>query len=219
MDLAGYERFLATLKADPAKPVIDGPIVAARYERANPRILWVLREHHGPNGWDYREKLATDQSLFSWYKGWKKTFGLVAKVSHGLLHGCIPYGDWANDASKLTEWLRDIAIVNFNKEGGDTRVDWDRFKASAGKYSGIVAKQIEYLDPQIVICAGTYGIVLNATCPQLPASERSLVSSKVFNGRVYLRAYHPNQRKLTHRAYYESVRHDVQQLLPLHRSS
>jgi hypothetical protein len=151
INLVEHESLLDALRADPARPVLDGPIVAARYERATLRILWVLREHHGDNGWDYRAFVATDQSLFS-YKDWKKTLGLVTKVSHGVLRGCIPYGDWANDPSKLTDCLREIAIINLNKEGGGTHVNWDCFLPRVAKYEQIVARQIECLAPHIVIC-------------------------------------------------------------------
>jgi hypothetical protein len=217
MDLAEHDRLLETLRADPARPVTDGPIVAERYARANPRILWILREHHGENGWDYREFVATDQALFR-YRGWTKTLGPVAIVSHGLLRGRIPWGDWAADPSKLTDSLRDTAIVNFNKEGGGTHVTWKAFLAAAVKYGETIGRQVQYLDPHIVICAGTFGIVLKAT-GQLSFSEEVPTSSTVSNGRVYVCAHHPNQRRLTQRAYYEGIRDDIHRLLPSEGSS
>src|SRR5690348_1674250 len=121
VNLAAHAELMNTLREGPAMLVEDGPIVPDRYSRADPRIMWVLREVNGTDErWSYADFLATDTALFS-YNRWKQSLGLMAKCSTGILRGCEAWGDWAEDPSKLTESLRDIAVININKAGGGSR--------------------------------------------------------------------------------------------------
>ena len=87
MDIATHDSLLADLRQMDPNAVLDGPVVSERYSKTPFRILWALREPNGDGPWDLREFLATDECLFT-YPKWQATIGLLAKVSHGLVHGC-----------------------------------------------------------------------------------------------------------------------------------
>ena len=220
MDAAAYEKVMLKLRNHEDQPVLDGAVDESLYQLAPWQILWVLREHHkgdeaeARKGWDYREfvkataEAARRPAEKLTYSRWKRTLGPIAIVSHGLLHGLLPYGNWASDWNNLAHSLCRIAIININKDGGDTRVNWPRLLAGAAKYAEITAEQIRCLAPNIVICGGTYERTVKYAFPQSYA--RPLPKNIEDAGRLVIDASHPNQRKLTWQAYYETIREQVQ---------
>jgi hypothetical protein len=208
MDLSGHEELLGEMQAVCEKLVLDGPVVSSRYAAAPLRILWILREPNGEGPWDLREFLSTPQNVFS-YSRWSATIGLVAKVSYGLTHGAIPWGPWGNDARSCTEALADVAVININKRGGVSSVDWELLLRASSDFGDFIVRQVALLEPHVAIMAGTF--------PLLPRPLREALhilgdaehcSSRVGNT-VWIRTYHPNQRRIPHRDYYETVRRSL----------
>lgn len=199
---------MATMQLADKTIVLDGAVDTVRYVQSRPRLLWVLREPNGGGPWDLREYFR--DSLFK-YSHWRMTAALMIRVSHGLLHGCLPWGTWAADARVIADTLRDVAAININKRGGGSTVDWSRLHSASREFSSIVGLQISLLSPQVVILAGTGTIVP-------PEFQRPCVSRPVGNNHVWLRdgvlfisAYHTNQRHISHQAYYEAIRRAVVQ--------
>jgi hypothetical protein len=202
MDLTAHDKLIKTW---PAGTIVDGPIVASRYELAAPRIMWVLREAHENNRGDipdYRELVRNKKELFH-YRYWRRTIGRVAKVSGGTLGGCLPYAAVTNDSNKLHEFLLQIAVVNVNKAGGKRSSNSTLMQQAADEYGSTILRQVEFLDPHIIIFAGTFGYLKNS----VPA----LVT---FDQRLNISACHPNQRSVPFQQYYEKIVGDVQRRLP-----
>ena len=179
--------------------VLDGAVELDRYLIAAPRILWILREPHGAGPWDLRKFFR--ERLF-----WKATAGLLIKVSHGLLNGCKPWSDWANDPRSIADCLRDVAIINVNKRGGDSRVNWKRLHLARLEFGEIICQQVAALAPQIVILGGTWSILPDRLKTKLSDLDSSDSNCACVGGTIYVRAYHPNQTKITHKAYYNCIR-------------
>jgi hypothetical protein len=95
------------------KEVTDGilcPKKFGKYPKSKHRILWILKEANDPKGggWSLTDFLTTrvdkSEGLFH-YTRWAATFGLVIKVSYGLLNGFIDYDKIEKDLKKASEIL------------------------------------------------------------------------------------------------------------------
>jgi len=191
--------------------VLDGAVDLEQYLAARPRILWILRETNG-DVQDLRQFLREQDKQpgqrFG-YNRWQATYGLVVKVSYGLLNGCKPWGDWANDAPSIAACLRNVAVININKRGGGSRVNWKRLYQASLDFGEIVCQQVEALDPQIVILGGTWHILPNALKTRLSDLDNNSDSdfaSVAVEGTTYVRAYHPSQTRIRHETYYNRIR-------------
>jgi hypothetical protein len=210
IDNDAYELLIKPLHA---MDVLDGAVVPSRYAAANPRCLWILREPDGEGPWDLREFLATDDKLFH-HPTWAKTFGLVATVSYGLLNGSLPWESWADSSRTLTDALRQIAVININKRGGGSQVNWEVLGQASLSYDPIVTEQIRLLRPQVVILGGTIGIIPKSIRDRLASIEDSPMTAAVVDGCVWFNGYHPNQRTISWEAYYNKVRDEVIRATP-----
>ena len=203
------DKQLLELQSRDPSIVPDGAVDLERYLTVRPRILWILREPNGPDPcdpWDLRQFLREELST---YKSWQATYGLVVKVSHGLLNGCKPWGDWANRARCIADCLRRVAVININKRGGGSRVNWKRLYQASLDFGEIVCQQVEALDPQIVILGGTWGILpkeLETQLSDLNNNSDSDFASVAVEGTTYVRAYHPSQTRIRHETYYNRIR-------------
>lgn len=182
--------------------VLDGAVDRERYAQATPRILWVLREPNGGGPWDLREYLRS--TLFT-YNRWQSTAGLMIRVTHGLLEGRKPWGAWADDARKIADCLRDVAVININKRGGDSRVDWSRLYQASLDFGDLIGRQVEALRPEIVILAGSWEVLPGELKSRLGAMDSSDTNYAVLGDTVFVRAYHPNQMRISHADYYQRV--------------
>lgn len=55
-----------------------------------------------------------------------------------------------------TEVLKQTAFMNINKRGGLSAVDWKVLNNYAITYKDFIKKEIEIIDPDIIVCCGTY---------------------------------------------------------------
>jgi hypothetical protein len=146
----------------------------------------VLREVNDYPG-DLRDLLNDSKELCR-YSRWKATYGLVAKISSGLLNN-----KWDEDADRLVKVeniLQKIAVININKLGGKEKSSISKLRKAAKEfYSQYILEQIKALDPDIVILGGTAEV--------LP--EEDIAKHK------WIPAYHPGQRKIKHKQYYDRI--------------
>lgn len=66
----------------------------------------------------------------------------------------------------ISYWLKElgcdncnIAYINLNKRGGFGSTNHARLKHYVKEYECYIAKEIEIINPDIIVCGGTYGIV------------------------------------------------------------
>jgi hypothetical protein len=187
MDLKKHEELLKELQAKHPTVVLDGAVNNDQWNsQKDKRILWILKEVNDFAG-DLRNLLNDPDELYK-YSKWKLTYGLVAKVSYGLLNN-----KWVEDADSLVKGeniLQKVAVINVNKLGGKEKSSIPKLrKAAKDFYDKYILKQIESLDPDIVILGGTAEV--------LP--EKDIMKNK------WIPAYHPGQRKITHKQYYDLI--------------
>lgn len=193
MDLKGHEQLLAEVRTKYPKAIRDGAVNEESWSKLpNDRILWILKEANDFLG-DLRDLLNNPEKLYQ-YSNWKATYGLVAKVSYGILNR-LEWGQWADDVDKLVKEdriLQKIAVINVNKSGGGSTSDERILTEAAEKFHDIIFKQIELLDPNIVILGGVNQFI-SKWIPKDDTNRKWIVAS------------HPGQRDLTHQQYYDLI--------------
>ena len=197
MDLKKHEELLNQLKADDAEVVLDGAVDNDQWSgQKDKRILWILKEtNECPRDNDLRKllnELASTQKPNKIYAKWKATYGLVVKVSYGLLNGYDELGKWADNVDTARGVLKEIAVINVNKRAGINKTDSKKLLKDAEEFHDTILKQIELLDPDIIILGG----VKSALSKWLPDND---------SRRKWIAVDHPGQRRLTHRQYYNSI--------------
>ncbi len=205
LDLQAHDRVLKSIREHDPKTVADGAVVPEEYVRAKPRLLWILRETNGGGDWDLRKFLANDEVLFS-YPHWHATFGALAKISFGLLHDSPAELIAQMDAKDAVEALRSVAVINVNKRGGESRVDWDTFPDEVREFSTFVDEQVDALAPDIILAAGTAGHLprrFDAVSAEL--QQRSIGAVRIESGAQFVKCYHTAQTTITHHALYGQI--------------
>ena len=177
--------------------ILDGAVDNDRWNsRKDKRILWILKEtNEFPLNNDLREllnKLATVPNPNKIYNRWKASYGLVVKVSHGLLNNFDRLGDWANNVDAIRGVLKDIAVINVNKYPGVSKSDLRKLAEFAEEFHEAILEQIKSLDPNIIILGGV-GDVLSKWLPKDDVQRK------------WIMADHPGQRTLTHKQYYDLI--------------
>lgn len=172
------------------------------------RVLWILKEANDPDGggWSLKDFLATrvdeSEGLFH-YSLWAATFGLVIKVSYGLLNGFIDYDKIEKDLKKASEILDYIAVINIKKVPGGSRASLAQIAEEINPQ--VILKQINEINPDIVIGGNTLWILAKNNL-FLESKDLSQESWGLFkNKRLWVNAYHPNNTTVTHEEYYSQI--------------
>jgi hypothetical protein len=138
------------------------PIKFGKHPNSKRRILWILKESNDPNGggWSLTDFLATrvdeSEGLYH-YNRWRATFGLVIKVSFGLLNGFVDYDKIEKDLKKASEILDYIAVINIKKVPGGSRASLSKLAEEINPPE--IQKQILEIKPDIVIGGNTLWIL------------------------------------------------------------
>lgn len=158
---------------------------------------------HKRGGWDMRKFMLNVTE----YDNWKRTYEPIIQSTYGINNnGC----DWddvpdMNDQNKneMVSLLHQIAFINIKKLPGLASSWWETINDAYQKHKEIILEQIEVINPEIIIGGGTLPFLCQDL--NLPADELECNGSYFTKSRVYLDVYHPNQRKITHKAYYENI--------------
>jgi hypothetical protein len=189
MDIKRHGELLKELQREHPTAVLDGAVNNDQWSsQKDKRILWILREVNDFAG-DLRN-LLNDPNELCKYSRWQATYGLIAKASYALLND-----KWIEDADSLVKnekILQKIAVINVNKTGGTATSEAQKLAEAAERFHEVIFRQVEFLDPDIVILGGVGDVLSN----WLPKNDTK---------RQWIAVDHPGQRKLTHRQYYDLI--------------
>lgn len=174
--------------------VEDGIIEPARWAKAGTRILFILRETNG-----YRGSMAalihkactTHPSSGLWDR---PTFHNAGRWAYGLLHAThaiLPSFDAAHENRKTA--LLACAFMNLKKTTGGARAT-EAVGHAAARDAVFLREQIELINPQIVVCGGTYKAI---KAYLYPAIRRVHPRVHEADGRLFINANHPSYLKKT----------------------
>lgn len=182
--------------------VEDGIIDPAKWVEAGAQILFILRETNG-----YRGSMAelihkactTHPSSALWDR---PTFHNVGRWAHGLLHAKdanSPSFDVAHKNRKTA--LLACAFINLKKTEGGARAT-KAVEHAAARDAIFLREQIELINPQIVVCGGTYKAIKQHLYPGIRKVGPRVHES---DGRLFINANHPSYLKKTTEMYDDVV--------------
>jgi len=143
--------------------VSDGPLDPERWDKAEHRVLFLLKEAYNEPGdtqeWDLREYLRA--RVADHHLGF--TFWTVAYWNYLLrrLHGSrfpqFPSSQPEYDAAR--EELLDAAVVNVKKSGGISTSDPEDLGRYVERDGDLIKKQVDICRPHVVVCGNTWAVV------------------------------------------------------------
>lgn len=184
-------------------PVYDGVADEAAYFAQKLRVAWILKEP-----WDdFDEKgnpCGGGWSLVkdAFYKddAWKNpVWQKIAYVMHGFRAGQVwEQMPWIRDAREMIHEIRSIAWLNVNKMPSLTNSSDGRFVRLYNEvWRDVLRRQIEVLDPQVMIFARTFGCFCNSEYKDAVFYERfsnRWVKFYRYGDKVLLDTYHPGRK-------------------------
>lgn len=137
--------------------VPDGIICEEEYGKRAPRILFVSKESNlDPAS---KERESTGNTDCFWLQKWVNSGKSSAETGSGtkyinvLAILCNAVLSGKKDASKKGwDVLKNCAYININKRGGHSSCDDNSLAAYANDYQKYIRKQIELIDPDVIVC-------------------------------------------------------------------
>ncbi len=167
------------------------------------KIMWVLKE---PN-WDNH----SDVNMIDFFKDvttypkWKRTYKLIFQVSYSILNGYPQYGNMPQ-LKDIKDVANKIALININKVGGLNKSYWKSIRDSYLRNKDILLEQVDIINPGIIINCSRVNDFFKDTLVEMNDKENTSYfrCGNTKNG-IIIDSYHPNQRKITHENYYNSI--------------
>lgn len=190
-------------------PVTDGIVNVEAYKNARFRILWIMKEVNEPSlkkgirgGWDMRKFI---QSELTEYPKWKQTYLPIIYSTWGILNGFCKWEERPkiNDNPWMIEVLRNIAFINLKKLPGYSVSSPAVIMDAYEKNKNLILDQIKLIDPQIIIGGGTLHYLYKDLVLSFDIMEKK--GSSIKASRLYISHYHPNQRKINGKEYYNDI--------------
>ena len=189
-------------------PILDGIIDIEKYLAAKFKILWILKEPYDDfdddgtpfgGGWDLKEVIKSNNSIHN-YSGGKPTFKPMLYTSWGILNDFCLWDDMGNVEKEpsMLDALKSIAYINVKKLPGHKSSYYKVINDAYSQHKDILLKQIEFINPDIIIGGGTLGLFLD----DLGLSRKDAIRFKGINyfikdKKILIEAYHPAQRTST----------------------
>lgn len=169
----------------------DGVISKSNWDSCPAKVLFILKEtNQAEQNIVNAINKAIDNSSSGWWRG--KVLRRVGRWAYGLqaYAGTVP--SFKDTVLSEKYALRSIAYINIKKTTGGAITNAKAFDAHAQKFAAFVRKQVDLIQPNIVVLCGTYKQVKRHVYPELrKVSERV----HICKGVVFINAFHPAARK------------------------
>ena len=180
----------------------DGIVNYAAYQSAGLKILYLLKETNVEDG--------DGIDLVDFLRGdvikRKATWNNVARWTKGILFGRpLPWRDLEHIEPEKLGLLAQIAVLNVKKSSGGHTASWKEVKAAAVADTDYVKRQVELIDPDLIISCGS--VVTSFVNEQLVDSDwtRTTFNGIKCNhalGKPHIAYLHPNARVWDEVLYY-----------------
>jgi len=196
----------------------DGAICFDRYARASLRVMWVLKQNIDYGFSDYSAQLLQNLDRVSSSPTWRR----LAHASHGFLSGIRDYSTVKmHERGDCLESMLSTAIVEVNKELGDSRSTDRSVHEGYAKYKELIKKQIEAHAPDVIVVCMTgtnenlkpiveclhkdyTGESEYKICGNSHPKSADVAWSKTGN-KVFLWAFHPSYTHVSDSDYFDGV--------------
>lgn len=195
-------------------PIYDGVADIDSYLETSPKVLWLMKEPYDEvddsgcpcgGGWN----LPVD--CFKKDDAWKNpTWQPIIYAMYGV-QNCLRWHEmnYIRDDKSMADVLQTIAYVNLNKMPNKSVSSDDEITAAYGIWRLVILRQIEVLNPDVIVCGGTFSYIRNdlGLGTVTPVKTFANGNIKVYraSGRKIVEAYHPNQRTILRGDYVNGV--------------
>jgi hypothetical protein len=135
----------------------DGVIEQRRWDATTPKVLFLLKEarHDGPeSSWDLREFIRENNGP---YGPALKNAAYWSYAIHHIARGNLPgFPVEKSTLDEAAELFLSSAVVNIKKSRGTAHSSYDDLAQHGQTDGALIKKQIELIDPDIVICGYTW---------------------------------------------------------------
>ena len=134
----------------------DGVVCPERWFSQTVRPLFLLKEaYHGDGDWDLIADHLLTEGKIGRHTIWKR----ISQWTRGLMlttEDCLyPYADEAADHVFGNPYLRQAAVVNVKKSGGEKVSDYKEIQRYAEYDRRELRREIELIDPTVIVCGYT----------------------------------------------------------------
>jgi len=177
------------------------------WSKSEKRIVFLLKDTNGNPKQDYRAWLAHQNELEITHKFFKSIALWLFGIINIDQNGNYPKFEDAFNGINLTKTFdkETFAIVNCKKESGKGSIRNSTLYDYVDKFGSYLKKQIEILNPNIIICGGSgviIKIVKNTIYPELEFEKRNNWIHYNFEKKIILiDSYHPSARISYERSY------------------
>lgn len=159
-------------------------------------ILYILKEAYGgEKDWS----LAEEVRLYAPWSGiWNRIVEWTYGITNTSLEKLSRYVPDNISFDKPNPWLNQIAILNIKKSSGDSKSHYGEISAYADFDAQEIIRQIEIIDPDIVVCGATFGdidritgnIIKKCQCDNWYYYSEAIGDKE----RLFIDYYHPANR-------------------------
>ena len=199
------------LTNDNVEPIVDGTYDINAYFQEKTRIMWMLKEPYEEfledgtpygGGWSITNVLAKADS-------WKtRSWQPIIYILYAFFNNIGKWNDMDDirDAPEMAEVLKRIAYVNMSKMPAKTSSK-SNMNNEYKIWEPILLKQIELYDPHIIIFGNTFKYFKDRLLNGEYVSDTSNENLGIYscNNRLYLDAYHPQQRTIAQEKYVTDI--------------
>jgi len=191
--------------------MVDGILDYSRYKKANTKILWLFKEAF--NGDDtikyYSDYVASDHFDFE-TKALPAAPNLLKRmmyVNYGILKGnFLKWDDMDNydENEEVYDAFKAAAIINLKKVPGGTQSNMSEINRYFIRDKEIIKKQIDFINPDLIICGGVFDIIKNEF--DLENYDSKIGESGFYkDGRLFIKVYHPSYFIMREEQYVDEV--------------
>lgn len=139
--------------------ITDGPIDETVWNdrTTGKHIMFLLKEAYGESdGWSLNNWLKRKgPSTNLWYRVVEWTYGISKSSLEHIARYSPSDISFDRVEGKPNEWLSQVAIMNIKKSGGRSSSDYGEIMVYTEADREELIKEIELIDPDIIVCGGT----------------------------------------------------------------
>lgn len=197
-------------------PITDGIFAPELYHAAKYKILWILKEPYdvvkkdgtfwGGN-WSVAKEIGKKKSIGD-FKGGLRTFRPMMYTVYGILNDFCLYNkkEFEQNAPAVLNAFQGGGYINVKKLPGRKGSDERVIGAAYREYKAILHRQLADYNPDIIIGGSTlHHFFRDLNIEAASVQREGSVAFAIQNGKVYIDAYHPVQRKLTRERYCNDI--------------
>lgn len=180
-------------------------------------ILFVLKEAYGgESDWSLADEVRVHAP---WSAIWNRIVEWTYGITNTSVEKIAKYEPSKISFEKPNQWLNEIAVLNIKKSGGESQSHYGEISAYADYDRTEILRQIEIINPDIIVCGATFGDInriMGNPCKKGECDNWYYYSDAIGNReRLFIDYYHPANRYPALLNYYGIV-NIYQQALIVH---